>query len=65
MPLELGLIHRDVLDRRRRNTGLMGDDPIHQGKGVAVGEKSCDLLAGEENLRCSRFGQSGRERQAV
>ena len=39
MPLELGLIHGHVLDRRGRHPGLMGDHPVHQSKGQRWGSK--------------------------
>jgi hypothetical protein len=51
MTLELGLIEGDVLDRHGPLAGLMLQDPIHQGEGIAVGQQSLDLLAGEHGRR--------------
>jgi hypothetical protein len=38
MALELGLVEGDVLDRHSPLAGLVLDHPIHQRKGIAVGQ---------------------------
>jgi hypothetical protein len=46
MALELGFIDGHVLDRHRPLAGLMFQHPIHQGKGITVGQQVEDLLTG-------------------
>ena len=62
MPLELRLIHRDVLDPRRRDTRVVGDQTIHQRKGIAMRQQTSDLFAGQHNIRRRGFSHKAAAR---
>jgi hypothetical protein len=46
MALEMGLIEADILKAGGAFAGDVLRNPIHQGKGVAMGEQAVDLLSG-------------------
>ena len=58
MPLEVGFIDGDVLDRDGPFARLMFDHPIHKGERITMGQQSLYLLRGEQH----RSGRAGARR---
>jgi hypothetical protein len=49
MALELGLVDGDVLDRHSHLPRHVLHHPIHQGEGIAMGQKALDLLTAKNH----------------